>query len=172
MLEKLKIRFNSKQKELFEILKSPPFFHGNFNLQGYFVIHDKSEAQDLYETQDPDYTIYSSYPDLLGERTPLTYLFEGMTMEAELKAEYLWRTYKDQLWNLILQLQQENQDLFPEPFIDFVYNDFLTFAAYGVFSKIKDDFIEKQIEVYKNGGFPCGWKGEFPDGVMVVYSPE
>ena len=93
-------------------------------------------------------------------------------MEAELKAEYLWRTYKDQLWNLILQLQKENQDLFPDPFIDFVYNDFLTFTAYGIFSNIKDDFIEKQIEVYKNGGFPCGWKGEFPNGVMVVYSPE
>ena len=46
MLEKLKIKFNNKQKELFEILKSPSFFHGNFNLQGYFVIHDKSEAQD------------------------------------------------------------------------------------------------------------------------------
>lgn len=58
MLEKLKIRFNGKQKELFEILKSPSFFHGNFNLQGYFVIHDKSEAQDLYETQDPVKTYY------------------------------------------------------------------------------------------------------------------
>ena len=172
MLEKLKIRFNGKQKELFEILKSPSFFRGNFNLQEYFVIYDRSEAQDLYETQDPDYTIYSSYPDLLGERTTLTYLFEGISATEEQQFAPFWNNYENKLWNLILQLQQENQDFFPEPFIDFVYNDFLTFAAYGIFSKIKDDFIEKQIEVYQNGGFPCGWKGEFPDGVMVVYSPE
>ena len=62
----------------------------------------------------------------------------------------------------------------------FIYNDFLSIIAYKSFAEIDDKeiyendkmFLEKQIEVYKNGGFPCGWKGEFPNGVMVVYSPE
>ena len=82
-------------------------------------------------------------------------------MEAELKAEYLWKTYKDQLWNLILQLQQENQDLFPEPFIDFVYNDFLTFAAYGIFSKIKDDLLKSKLKSIKMVAFLVVGKGSF-----------
>ncbi|KPN72865.1 hypothetical protein [Neisseria sp. 74A18] len=172
MLDSLKIKFEAQKKNLFEILKNPNFFCGGFNLSNYSITFNKNEAQDLYETQDPDYAIYSSYPDLLEDRTPLTYLFEGMCVEEEEKAEYLWKDYKKELWDLIILQQKEKKDLFPDEFTDFVYNDFLTFAAYRIFSQQKDEFIEQQIEVYQNGGFPCGWKGEYPNGEMVVYSPK
>lgn len=166
-MEDLTIRFNNEQEILFNILFKSSFFSGDFNLPSYTIIYNKNKAQHLYEEQDPDYTIYSSYPDLLGDRTPLAYV----SIENKTKDKLLWQNYDEKLWNLILRLQKEKSDLFPESFIDFVYNDFLTFAAYHIFAKEKDKFIEMQLEVYQNGGFPCGWEGKYPDGKMVVYSP-
>lgn len=30
-------------------------------------------------------------------------------------------------------------------------------------------FWERLFEVYKAGGFPCGWYGKYPDGTLIVY---
>lgn len=34
-----------------------------------------------------------------------------------------------------------------------------------------DNFYEKIFEVYKQGGWPCGWKGTYPIGEIIVYVP-
>ena len=34
-----------------------------------------------------------------------------------------------------------------------------------------DNFYEKVFKVYKMGGWPCGWKGEYMEGKMIVYLP-
>lgn len=35
-----------------------------------------------------------------------------------------------------------------------------------------DNFYERIFEVYKLGGWPCGWEGEYPEGRVIVYSPD
>ncbi|CAG9614816.1 hypothetical protein BACCIP111899_04049 [Bacillus rhizoplanae] len=35
-----------------------------------------------------------------------------------------------------------------------------------------DNFYERIFEIYKLGGWPCGWEGKYPQGRMIVYSPE
>ncbi|MFO0957216.1 MAG: hypothetical protein U0800_07075 [Isosphaeraceae bacterium] len=32
-------------------------------------------------------------------------------------------------------------------------------------------FIERLVEIYRLGGHPCGWVGEYPEGQMVCYFP-
>ncbi|HEB2439422.1 hypothetical protein BTTOUR_21525 [Bacillus thuringiensis serovar toumanoffi] len=34
-----------------------------------------------------------------------------------------------------------------------------------------DNFYEKVFKVYKMGGWPCGWKGEYMEGKMIIYLP-
>ena len=36
---------------------------------------------------------------------------------------------------------------------------------------IKVSLYEKVFKVYKMGGWPCGWKGEYMKGKMIVYLP-
>ena len=33
-----------------------------------------------------------------------------------------------------------------------------------------DNFYERIFDIYKLGGWPCGWEGEYPEGRMIVYS--
>ena len=58
---------------------------------------------------------------------------------------------------------------------EFIYIDFINIISYKASGKEINgqdkDFLEKQIEVYQNGGFPCGWKGYYPEGKMVVFIP-
>jgi hypothetical protein len=43
------------------------------------------------------------------------------------------------------------------------------------FDDIHGDFVEiargKLWEAYKEGCFPCGWKGDFPNGKLSVFFP-
>lgn len=48
-----------------------------------------------------------------------------------------------------------------------LYNCAFTRAVYGV----REDFFERLFVVYRAGGWPCGWDGEYPDGRLVVYIP-
>ncbi|NKI21372.1 hypothetical protein HFN20_09080 [Paenibacillus dendritiformis] len=33
-----------------------------------------------------------------------------------------------------------------------------------------DNFYEKVFQIYKAGGFPCGWKGDYPQsGIIIAY---
>jgi hypothetical protein len=32
-------------------------------------------------------------------------------------------------------------------------------------------FFEKLLKVYRDGGWPCGWEGAYPDGRLIVYLP-
>jgi hypothetical protein len=40
----------------------------------------------------------------------------------------------------------------------------------AVFGKT-DNFYEEVFQIYRAGGWPCGWVGRFPDGVFAVYVP-
>jgi hypothetical protein len=34
---------------------------------------------------------------------------------------------------------------------------------------IKDGFFERMFRCYQCGGYPCGWRGNYPEGHMIVY---
>jgi hypothetical protein len=40
-------------------------------------------------------------------------------------------------------------------------------AAFGTASK----FFETQFKIYRAGGWPCGWQGDYPEGKMLAYLP-
>jgi len=34
---------------------------------------------------------------------------------------------------------------------------------------VKSGFYTELLKVYENGNFPCGWKGKWPDGNLLIY---
>ncbi len=91
------------------------------------------------------------------------------------KIRELWRTVDEELWECINDVLVKKNYGFSK-LNEFIYVDFLSIIAYKALNEKIDEgeefFLEKQIEVYRGGGFPCGWRGEFPKGEMVVYSPK
>ncbi|MCB2357417.1 hypothetical protein [Clostridium estertheticum] len=35
-----------------------------------------------------------------------------------------------------------------------------------------DSLFEKMYIVYKSGGWPCGWRGNYPEGKLIAFYPE
>lgn len=159
-----------------ELIASERFLSGGFSLNGYAITHNPEQANDLYTNQDPP-SPYFSYPDLLGEvvLSVLLPFFEIKNLDDQV--DEIWRELnEDDLWPYINR-EVKNRNLRPEHLEcidDFIHNDFLNIIAYKSSGREIDEnkkiFLEKQIEVYQNGGFPCGWKGKYPEGEMVVYS--
>ena len=59
---------------------------------------------------------------------------------------------------------------FPNEIMGVVSENFGTFfIEYSYFEKLHP-FSEKLLDIYKLGGFPCGWRGEFPEGKILIYS--
>lgn len=42
------------------------------------------------------------------------------------------------------------------------------FVLYLICDELPD--FSKRLFVLEQGGFSCGWKGEFPEGKMIVYN--
>jgi len=55
-------------------------------------------------------------------------------------------------------------------FFDDIYGDFVEIAR-GKLVGISTTLHESMWEAYKEGFFPCGWKGEFPNGKLCVFFP-
>ena len=164
-----------------ELIASKGFLSGAFSLEGYEITHSQKKAYDLYTDQDPPVP-YFSYPELIGEVVPSNFTPFYDFEEIDEKIDNLWDSIFDNLWKYAYK-EMKSLDLDRKELEDidgFIYNDFLSIIAYKSFVEIDDReidendkmFLDKQIEVYKNGGFPCGWKGQFPNGIMVVYSPK
>lgn len=58
----------------------------------------------------------------------------------------------------------------PSPLIDWACADFCGFLIQMTMFDEQSAFHQKLYHAYENGGIPCGWKGEFPDGCLLVYS--
>ena len=162
-----------------ELIASKGFLSGAFSLEGYEITHSQKEAYDLYTDQDPPVP-YFSYPELIGNVVPSNFIPFYELQAIRDKIRQLWLKLDDDIWDYV-RSEVSNRKLQLKELKDidnFIYNDFLSIIAYKSLAKIDDKdidendkmFLEKQIEVYKDGGFPCGWKGQFPNGIMVVYS--
>jgi hypothetical protein len=58
----------------------------------------------------------------------------------------------------------------PKVFVDTVQWDILHLCMEAEFADVfPPGFYASQAYWYVNGHFPCGWKGQFPDGKLLVY---
>jgi hypothetical protein len=58
----------------------------------------------------------------------------------------------------------------PKSFLDTVDWDILHLCMEGEFADIfPPGFYASQAYWYRSGHFPCGWRGEFPNGTRIVY---
>ena len=56
-------------------------------------------------------------------------------------------------------------------FYDDIVAEFKNCAVNRAINGKTDNFYEKIFEIYKSGGLPCGWDGDYPQGKIVAYFP-
>lgn len=55
--------------------------------------------------------------------------------------------------------------------IEDILGDMCCILENRLINGLTDNLFEQMFQVYKRGGWPCGWKGNYPEGKMIVFSP-
>ncbi|MGH1287384.1 cytoplasmic protein [Bacillus toyonensis] len=129
------------------------------------IIHDFDQAQELAWSQDLD-VIQIVWDDIKSDESAK--LLEG-TYNPDMEAK------KDMLYEVFSDNQNYSQEFISIDHINIieeVERDLEMCALNRLVNGKVDNFYERIFAMYKLGGWPCGWKGEYPEGRMIVYSPD
>ena len=167
-------------EDLKVILLDSKFFNIHKGIENYECTQNFEIAMQLYMDQDPD-SIYSSYPDLIADPpTEVKWdikVWQKINEQTELEIKKIGENYtQNERWELIREISMKNDWWNLGDLAGFVYSDFiniLAFYAYKLWSadEIESLFLEEQYKVYSKGGFPYGWKGNYPEGEILVFLP-
>lgn len=152
-------------EEVMDFIRNNKMFNkNNFHVNNLEVINDFNEAQNLAWSQD------SSEVDTVWEYVK--------SQEAESIVEKVYDldlvTQQDDLYDFFSDHNNYSNDFIPFDYIDIneeVEGDLTMCALNRLVNGKTDNFYEKIFEVYKVGGWPCGWKGTYPNGEVIVYVP-
>lgn len=51
-----------------------------------------------------------------------------------------------------------------------IYSVVLTFLLLYAFKQYKEEpFHNELLNIYEQGYFPCGWKGTYPNGKIIIF---
>lgn len=64
------------------------------------------------------------------------------------------------------RLNEEHRDL-----LDDVVGDLFNCAFNRAINGTADLLFERMFSIYRVGGWPCGWQGDYPDGKVLAYFP-
>lgn len=180
VIDQLQKRISHNFDYFMSIIQSDTFFKGKNTANKHAqIIDDKDLAWELYSNEsigDPYYNwveIKYSYNFLGGFKKEelkekIIDLGDQLTDKESLRLINIFESkYYEKFYNTITEVLEEMN---LSDFIDFVTNDFYNFLLFYTYLDQKIPFIENEISIYKDGGFPCGWKGNFPNGNFVVFS--
>ncbi|WP_121616340.1 cytoplasmic protein [Virgibacillus halodenitrificans] len=144
--------------------KSKMFNNKNINAKLFEVIKDFNEAQKLAWSQD------SSEVDTVWEyvKSQETESIVEKVYEMDLVSQ------QDHLFDFFSDHDNYLNDFLPIDYIDIneeVEGDLTMCALNRLVNGKIDNFYERIFEIYKQGGWPCGWKGAYPIGKIIVYVP-
>lgn len=152
-------------EEVMDFIRNNKMFNkNNVHVNNLEVINDFNEAQNLAWSQD------SSEVDTVWEYVK--------SQEAESIVEKVYNldlvTQQDDLYDFFSEHDNYSNDFLSFDYIDIneeVEGDLTMCALNRLVNGKTDNFYEQIFEVYKQGGWPCGWKGAYPIGKIIAYVP-
>ncbi|MDG5471417.1 cytoplasmic protein [Jeotgalibacillus sp. ET6] len=152
-------------EEVMDFIRNHKMFNKyNFPVNNVEVMNDFSKAQTLAWSRD------SNEVDAVWEYVKL--------QEAERIVEKVYDldlvTQQDDLVDFFNDRVNYSDDFLPFDYIDIneeVEGDLTMCALNRLVNGKTENFHEKLFQVYKQGAWPCGWKGKYPAGKIIVYVP-
>jgi hypothetical protein len=168
-------KLRANKSALWKMMDESRFFAGGYVAQpDEIVIHDEEEAVD-YATNpcigEAKGAEYQSWANLRKENDPRNAWRDAMRrlhLHEDVEFDLLRGFMKYHLVDAI-HIKSHIQEIHPH-LVGWVFEDFYRFLIYKTLFGELDAFHQKLYNVYADGGIPCGWKGEFPDGNLLVYS--
>ena len=149
-----------------------------------YIIYDLTKALDILTDDDWLYPNHTAMTYLLPQNDYSNFLCYDEALDpTEIdwsKVDIIGEYIHSELWDFITKaleapkfewLDQTGNLMYIAEAIQTDFTNILSFIS-SADSKKESKFLEQQLKVYQNGGFPCGWYGKYPDGQIIVYSPK
>ncbi|MCY7993388.1 cytoplasmic protein [Bacillus haynesii] len=140
------------------------FFNENFNVPILQVINNFSDAQNFAWSQDLNEV------DTVWENVKS--LETGNIVEKIYDLDLA--TQQDDLYEYFGDYENYSENFLPFDYVDIheeIEGDLTMCALNRLVNGKTNNFYEKVFEIYKEGGWPCGWKGIYPKGEFIVFVP-
>ncbi|MED0868006.1 cytoplasmic protein [Bacillus spizizenii] len=153
-------------EEVIDFIKHGELFkNNNRNMSDITLIEDFEIAQQLAWSQDTD-EVEVVWQDVKSNES-------GQLLGIILSNDHL-KTLDEELSNIFNSDDNYSEDFIPMDFWDIaeeVESDLYKCAINRLVNGNKDNLFEKMFQVYKSGGWPCGWRGTYPEGQLVAFIP-
>lgn len=154
-------------QEVIDFVNKGQFFEGVIpSKQHYYMIEKDFQKAQLYAFE---------------QNLPHGNLCWSDIKELEMSAVYAKIYNQANYKELSKQLREVSPDFFKtlktrlsttyRNILDEVDSDMRGILVNRAINGLTDNLFEKIFQFYKDGGWPCGWKGDYPQGKMIVFSP-
>lgn len=159
---------------LIKLIQSENFLDGMYTDSKSIIINDTEDAITFATDQDVDYVKgkeYQYWTHILEMQGDGAYLHD---FELELPQD-IYEKYQDkrsqsyEKINKVLFETADNKEI-DEDLQNCLSGEFFYLFKYLVFVDTLPGFWENILNILKEGGMPCGWKGNYPEGQMIVYN--
>lgn len=154
------------------LIKSTSFLSGNYKSIIDIIIEHEEDAIVFATDQDVDYLKgieYQYWTHILEDQDTTYYLLQSKNRFLD-QGEFMtvFDDYYNQLNTILFERCKKLN--FSKFLTDCLSAEFYNiFVSHLIFDELPD-FSKRLLFVLEQGGFPCGWKGEFPEGKMIVYN--
>lgn len=170
LTERRKMRFGKNTylvEEVIDFARNGAILVGPYRSRGVLIEADFSIALERARTQNPE-DGYAIWTDLIGltvskVRPQLRKLADFDVLSKELPK------LGDE-FGVILKKRLGRSSY--DEIIDEVASDLYHCAYKRAVLGDEPHFFDKLLECYRAGGWPCGWKGDYPSGQLIVYSSD
>lgn len=163
-------------KELLDLINGEKFLAGSYQAgSDEIVVNDPDDAITFACDQDVDVIKgeeYQYWTNLLENHARTG---EQMDKEEELGLGREFNKISETIYNerIISAINEKAESLeIPDSLIDVICGNFYNFLMNEVLLEEQSSFDKSLYDVYKKGGIPCGWKGSYPDGSMLIFSAD
>ncbi len=179
-------RLKNASDELMRLFTSEALFNGRYRpLSSEILIHDAELAVFYATSQDVDYKLESikrgdySVQDALDEKyqywTNILERHDKFYSEIISQIEMERANFNGLLDSKCKEILQaiefhQNTNNVPEDLISVTAGILEPVLTQKVFENELSEFHNNLLRVYSCGGIPCGWKGDFPKGSLLVYN--
>lgn len=161
-----------ENQELVDFIKKGDFFSTPFLLNINFEVIKDGEWADTYAT-DCNSDVYADWQMLWDEELDRLGVYDEITSHIEWKiSDFIDENFHYELnFNGALQKVRYDEESQTSLLFNNMEGDLFRLLQCEALGKTSL-FIEKVKQAYLNNGFPCGWKGSYPNGKLIVFSNE
>lgn len=169
--EDFSVNIKSISTNLLNLIRSDIFLKGTHANNNEELIHNADEAVCYSTDQDAQ----DKYPGIQYWSSILEYNNDLLKI-SDLTLEYSFRD------NIEREIKESNEKITSALILQFTHNA-LPNEILGVISENFNVFLNEMayfgklssfqnilLQAYKRGFFPCGWRGNFPSGKLIVFS--